>query len=128
MFSFILPHQPYFSILIYFTFSCIFYFHFMTSSVSASVCRFASPPNAPSFGALTNQSAPSFGSLAQQGSGFGSQPSSFSGFGQQPQAVGETATSVSFFAFLCLSSLDVPLLTSSTVSGSRGSKRYVQHQ
>nr|XP_057912028.1 nuclear pore complex protein Nup214 isoform X2 [Doryrhamphus excisus] len=49
---------------------------------------FASPPSAPSFGALANQSAPSFGSLAQQGPGFGGQPSGFSGFGQQPQAGG----------------------------------------
>ncbi|KAI3362268.1 hypothetical protein L3Q82_012584, partial [Scortum barcoo] len=46
---------------------------------------FASPPSAPSFGALASQNTPSFGGLAQQGSGFGSQPSSFSGFGQQPQ-------------------------------------------
>lgn len=60
---------------------------------------FASPPSGPSFAALANQSAPSFGGLAQQGlaqqglaqqsPGFGSQPSSFSGFGQpQPQAGG----------------------------------------
>ncbi|CAB1426452.1 unnamed protein product, partial [Pleuronectes platessa] len=49
---------------------------------------FASPPPAPSFGALANQNPPSFGNLAQQGSGFGIQPSSFSGFGQQPQAGG----------------------------------------
>ncbi|XP_070299706.1 nuclear pore complex protein Nup214 isoform X2 [Salvelinus sp. IW2-2015] len=42
--------------------------------------------NTLSFGALANQSAPSFGNLAQQqqGSGFGApQPSGFSGFGQQ---------------------------------------------
>ncbi|XP_054613505.1 nuclear pore complex protein Nup214 [Dunckerocampus dactyliophorus] len=49
---------------------------------------FASPPSAPSFAALANQSAPSFGSLAQQGPGFGGQPSGFSGFGQQPQPGG----------------------------------------
>ncbi|XP_072228786.1 nuclear pore complex protein Nup214 isoform X2 [Leuresthes tenuis] len=49
---------------------------------------FASPPSAPSFGALASQNPPSFGSLAQQGTGFGSQPSSFSGFGQQPQTGG----------------------------------------
>lgn len=51
---------------------------------------FASPPSGPSFGALANQATPSFGNLAQQGSGFGSQPNSFSGFGQQPQAGGKT--------------------------------------
>ncbi|XP_019937518.2 nuclear pore complex protein Nup214 isoform X3 [Paralichthys olivaceus] len=49
---------------------------------------FASPPPAPSFGALANQNTPSFGNLAQQGSGFGNQPSGFSGFGQQPQTGG----------------------------------------
>ncbi|XP_061783447.1 nuclear pore complex protein Nup214 isoform X1 [Nerophis lumbriciformis] len=49
---------------------------------------FASPPSGPSFGALANQSTPSFGSLTQQGPGFGGQPSSFSGFGQQPQTGG----------------------------------------
>lgn len=51
-----------------------FFYHF----------RFASPPNAPSFGSLANPSAaapPSFGSLAQQPSGFGAQTGAFSGFG-----------------------------------------------
>ncbi|XP_044028995.1 nuclear pore complex protein Nup214 isoform X4 [Siniperca chuatsi] len=57
-----------------------------TAAANMGGFGFASPPSAPSFGALANQNPPSFGGLAQQGSGFGSQPSSFSGFGQQPQA------------------------------------------
>ncbi|XP_060932142.1 nuclear pore complex protein Nup214 [Limanda limanda] len=59
-----------------------------TTASSMGGFGFASPPPAPSFGALANQNPPSFGNLAQQGSGFGVQPSSFSGFGQQPQAGG----------------------------------------
>ncbi|XP_023139541.2 nuclear pore complex protein Nup214 [Amphiprion ocellaris] len=59
-----------------------------TAAANMGGFGFASPPSAPSFGALANQAAPSFGSLAQQGPGFGNQPSSFSGFGQQPQAGG----------------------------------------
>lgn len=59
-----------------------------TAAANMGGFGFASPPSAPSFGALANQSAPSFGNLAQQGPGFGSQPSSFSGFGQQPQTGG----------------------------------------
>lgn len=59
-----------------------------TAASSMGGFGFASPPNAPSFGALANQSAPSFGGLAQQSPGFGSQPSGFSGFGQQPQGGG----------------------------------------
>ena len=78
----------------------VLFFYHITSSVYASVFRFASPPPAPSFGALANQNPPSFGNLAQQGPGFGSQPSSFSGFGQQPQAGGETTILVHFFLFL----------------------------
>ncbi|XP_034997243.2 nuclear pore complex protein Nup214 isoform X1 [Hippoglossus stenolepis] len=59
-----------------------------TAASSMGGFGFASPPPAPSFGALANQNPPSFGNLAQQGSGFGAQPSSFSGFGQQPQTGG----------------------------------------
>uniref|UniRef100_A0AAQ6A4H4 Nuclear pore complex protein Nup214 n=1 Tax=Amphiprion ocellaris TaxID=80972 RepID=A0AAQ6A4H4_AMPOC len=61
-----------------------------TAAANMGGFGFASPPSAPSFGALANQAAPSFGSLAQQGPGFGNQPSSFSGFGQQPQAGGSS--------------------------------------
>nr|XP_004549645.2 nuclear pore complex protein Nup214 isoform X4 [Maylandia zebra] len=59
-----------------------------TAAANMGGFGFAPPPSTPSFGALAGQSAPSFGSLAQQGPGFGSQPSSFSGFGQQPQPGG----------------------------------------
>ncbi|XP_070780296.1 nuclear pore complex protein Nup214 [Enoplosus armatus] len=59
-----------------------------TAAANMGGFGFASPPSAPSFGAIANQNPPSFGGMAQQGSGFGSQPSSFSGFGQQPQAGG----------------------------------------
>lgn len=77
-----------------------FAFYSITTSAPAPVFRFAPPPSTPSFGALAGQSAPSFGSLAQQGPGFGSQPSSFSGFGQQPQPGGETTTLPELFLFL----------------------------
>nr|XP_043868285.1 nuclear pore complex protein Nup214-like isoform X2 [Solea senegalensis] len=59
-----------------------------TAASSMGGFGFSSPAPAPSFGALANQGAPSFGSMAQQSPGFGNQPSGFSGFGQQPQAGG----------------------------------------
>uniref|UniRef100_A0A3B4FPG8 Nuclear pore complex protein Nup214 n=1 Tax=Pundamilia nyererei TaxID=303518 RepID=A0A3B4FPG8_9CICH len=71
-----------------------------TAAANMGGFGFAPPPSTPSFGALAGQSAPSFGSLAQQGPGFGSQPSSFSGFGQQPQPGGETTTLPELFLFL----------------------------
>ncbi|XP_049321761.1 nuclear pore complex protein Nup214 isoform X2 [Astyanax mexicanus] len=56
-----------------------------TSAASVGGFGFASPPSAPSFGNMSNQSsAPSFGSIAQQGSGFGTpqnQNVGFSAFG-----------------------------------------------
>ncbi|KAM9821041.1 nuclear pore complex protein Nup214 [Neosynchiropus ocellatus] len=60
---------------------------------------FGSPSSTTSFGGLANQSASTFGAIAQQGSGFGSQPNSFSGFGQQQQGFsGNTFGSSNQFA------------------------------